>query len=97
MTEQRREREKQWAIALGGVAGGAAGLLANFLTFHALRRPDYPVTPTTFALVVAGAFAGTWLAERLGRRALRVMSVATGVLLALLVASWLILANTPAM
>lgn len=95
MNERREELEQKWALGLGGVAGGALGLLVNFLAFQVIDDPSYPVTPTTFVLVVAGAFGGIHLAERLGTRGLRVMSVATGIVVALLVASWLLLASAP--
>lgn len=68
----------------GWIAGGCFGLLLNYFVFLAIGA-RYLVW-STFLLFAAGAFAGMYVADRLGDRAFRVMGVAAGILLALAVA-----------
>ncbi|MBX3246809.1 MAG: hypothetical protein KF901_06490 [Myxococcales bacterium] len=70
------------ATVLGWLVGGGAAVLLNFVLFQIFGE-GYPVAPTSFGLFVAGAFGGMWLADRLGARAVRVLGIATGVLLGL--------------
>jgi len=67
----------------GWVAGGALGVLLNFVAYVSWGE-SYPVTWTTFALFLAGAFGGMHLADRLGpERGFRPLGIAAGVLFAL--------------
>ena len=66
---------------LGWLAGALALLLVNFFAYHAYGE-GYPVEPTSFVAVVAGAFAGMAIADRLGARATKVLGLAVGFLLA---------------
>ena len=76
---------------LGWIAGGAAGLLLNLLIFHLVD--DYPVQPTSFGLFILGAFAGMALADRLGDRAVKVMGLATGLVIAALLTAVVLLSS----
>ncbi len=77
--------DKRIARGLGWVAGGGLLLLVNFAVALAVspQYPNYPVQPTSFVLFAAGAFGGMWAADKLGNRALKVMGLTTGVVLAL--------------
>ena len=75
--------------ALGWVAGGAAGMLVNYLLFLAFADETgagYPVVPTTFVLFVVGAFGGMTVADRGGEKMFRPLGIAAGVLLSLFLA-----------
>jgi len=75
--------------ALGWVAGGVAGLVANYLVYRLAGQAGfraYPIEPTTFVAVALGAFGGVRLAGGLGRRAAPILAGALGVLLAVAVA-----------
>jgi hypothetical protein len=74
-------RTQRLAVALGWLAGIFLGLLVDYGAYVAIGD-DYPKGYTTFALLAAGAFLGMSVADRLGARALKVMALAVGVLLA---------------
>ncbi|MBC7170940.1 MAG: hypothetical protein H5U40_00850 [Polyangiaceae bacterium] len=74
-------RAQRLAVTLGWVAGLLLGLLVDYGGYVALGD-DYPKGYTTFALLAAGGLGGMTLADRLGARALKVMSLAVGVLVA---------------
>lgn len=74
-------RAPKLAVALGWLSGVFLGLLVDYGSYVAFGA-GYPKGYTTFALVVAGAFLGMHVAERLGPRALKPMSLALGLLLA---------------
>jgi len=88
MTEKR---DGKLAVVLGWVAGGGAGLLLSFVLFHALE--EMPVEPVVFGLFLVGAFAGMAAADRLGDRAVKVLGIAAGVVLALGVAAVMVLSS----
>jgi len=93
-TEPSAARSRQrYATAFGWVAGGTLGLLINW-GISAAYGEGYPLTWTTFALFLAGAFGGMTLADRLGSRAFKPLGIAAGVLIAVLVALVLALALT---
>ncbi len=69
----------------GWVAGGSTGVLANWGLFVAVGE-GYPVTWTTFVLFLVGAFAGMFVADKLGPRGFRPLGIAAGVLFAVFVA-----------
>jgi len=81
---------KRIAVALGWVSGATLGVAINGL-IHWSVGDGYPIGPTTFAFFVAGAFGGTRLADRFGERAFAPLAIATGVLLALVLAGGLVL------
>jgi hypothetical protein len=101
MAEPSTTRAKL-TTAFGWIAGGAAGLIANYVCLlvatGALGIADeaYPVVPTTFALFLVGAFSGMAIADRMGERGFRTLGISAGVLLALLVAVALTVMLTPA-
>lgn len=68
-------------VVLGWLAGVMLALLVDYGAFVAVGDA-YPKGYTTFALIVAFAFGGMKLAERLGERGLSIMSLAVGLLLA---------------
>lgn len=80
---------RRMTTAFGWVAGVALGVLVNYGIFSVVGE-DYPQVPTTFVAVVAGAFGGMAVADRLGERGFRPLGVAAGVLLALF--AWLVVA-----
>lgn len=80
---------RRMTTAFGWVAGVALGVLLNYGIFT-LVGESYPQVPTTFVAVVAGAFGGMALADRLGERGFRPLGIAAGVLLALF--AWLVIA-----
>lgn len=80
-SDRKRQR---LATAFGWVAGGAVGLLVNYGLLHAFGE-GYPVTWTTFALFLLGAFGGMAVADRLGPRGFKPLGIAAGVVLALFV------------
>lgn len=84
---------QRYATAFGWVAGGVLGLLINW-GISAAVGDGYPLTWTTFALFLAGAFGGMSLADRLGPRAFKPLGIAAGVLIAVLVSLVLALALT---
>lgn len=75
--------------AFGWIAGVALGVLLNYGVFQ-LVGEGYPQVPTTFVAVVAGAFGGMALADRMGERGFRPLGVAAGVLLSIFL--WLVVA-----
>jgi hypothetical protein len=81
-------RRRRACTALGWVSGGCAGVLASYGLFLAVGTP-YPTIPATFVLFVGGAFLGMAVADRLGPTAFRGLGITTGVLLALVVATFL--------
>lgn len=84
MTEDRKAARERLTTAFGWIAGGALALLANFGVYRAIGDEGYPVTVTTFVAFLAGAFGGSWLADRLGTRAFKPLGVLAGLLLALI-------------
>ncbi|MEM7607056.1 MAG: hypothetical protein AAF411_17010 [Myxococcota bacterium] len=80
------------ATFLAGVVGGSVGMLLNYGVFH-LVGPGYPVGPSTFVAFAVGAFAAMHLSDRLGKRALRVMALSAGVLLAFSLVAALVLSG----
>jgi hypothetical protein len=79
----------------GWIAGGCFGLLLNYFVFLAIGSTW--LVASTFLLFVAGAFAGMYVADRLGDRAFRVMGVAAGILFAIAIAlGAAMLLSTPA-
>ncbi|MEC7525096.1 MAG: hypothetical protein VYE22_34760 [Myxococcota bacterium] len=92
--EDAASRQRQrYATAFGWVAGGALGLLTNWGLSLAVGD-SYPVTWTTFALFLVGAFGGMALADRLGPKGFQPLGIAAGVLLAVIVSLVLALALT---
>lgn len=81
---------KRMTVVLGWISGATLGIAVNGLV-HWSVGDEYPVGPTTFAFFVAGAFGGTRIADRFGERAFAPLAIATGVLLALVLAGGLIL------
>ena len=75
-------RQKRMGTVFGWIAGGSLGLITDFGLYVAIGQ-GYPLVPMTFALFVAGCFAGMWVSDRLGDRAFRMLGLAAGVLLAL--------------
>jgi len=85
MTADPADRRRAWlARGLGGLAGAALGLVANYLPYRLVTEAggSYPVEPTTLVVVALGIFGGVELSDRLGRRAAPVLAAALGVLLA---------------
>src|SRR5688572_13791193 len=80
---------RRMTTAFGWVAGVGLGVLVNYGIFT-LVGEGYPRTPTTFVAVVAGAFGGMAIADRLGERGFRPLGIAAGVILALF--AWLVVA-----
>jgi hypothetical protein len=87
-TERAAQRRERLTTAFGWVAGGAAGLLVNYVIFRIVGA-GYPTTITTFAFFLLGAFGGMALSDRLGPRAFTPLGIAAGVLLALFVSLFL--------
>ena len=87
MAKGKAASRKRLAAILGGVVGGGLGVLLNYFLFYAIGS-GYPIGPTTFALFAAGAFGGMALSDRLGKKALRVMGIGAGVLMALSVLAY---------
>jgi hypothetical protein len=54
-------------VALGWIAGVVVGVVANYGLFAAFGD-GYPLIPTTFVAVLAGAFGSMWIVDRLGPR-----------------------------
>lgn len=75
------ETRAKLTTVFGWVAGGSTGVLINWGLFMAIGE-GYPVTWTTFVLFLAGAFAGMYLADKLGPRGFRPLGIAAGVLFA---------------
>ncbi len=79
--EAEDRRAPRLAVALGWLAGICLGLLVDYGAY-VLIGDDYPKGYTTFVLLAGLAFAGMYLADRLGPRALKVMALAVGILVA---------------
>ncbi len=98
VTDERTRARERLTTAFGWLSGGALGLLANFGVYRAVGD-TYPVTISTFIVFVAGAFGGSWLADRFGARAFKPLGITAGLLLALLImlvlASFLGAGSTP--
>lgn len=84
--------ERRIATALGWFVGGGLGLLLNYFAFVAVG-PGYPAAPTSFVAFVAGAFGGMWVADRLGSRALKVLGISAGILIAATALAAMVLAG----
>ncbi len=80
--QNRRAQRAQMALVLGGAVGGGIGVLLNYFLYAAFGA-DYPVGPTSFGLFALGAFGGMALSEKLGKRALKIMAIAAGILVSL--------------
>ena len=84
MSEEREKTRAKLTTVFGWVAGGTAGVLANWGLYVAIGE-QYPVTWTTFLLFLGGAFGGMFLADRLGPRGFAPLGIGAGVLFAVLV------------
>lgn len=73
-----------YAIALGWINGVLVALVIDF-ALYSLLGESYPQGPATVLLFAIFALSGAKLSERLGRRALRPMAIALGIMLALYV------------
>lgn len=91
-TNAQEGQRKRLATILGGGVGGGLGILVNYFLFAAFGEA-YPVGPTSFGLFVVGAFGGMALADRLGKKALKVMGITAGVLLSLAVITAVVLSG----
>lgn len=80
MASTQTKQEKRLATVLGWIAGGGGALVVNLAIAVAIEG-DYPVQPTSFVAFAAGAMGGMWAADKLGHRAVKVMGIATGVVL----------------
>ena len=79
-----KERGQQRAATtLGWVSGVILALLIDYAGY-VLWGDRYPKGYTTFVLIAVGAFLGMNVADRLGARAIKVLSMAAGILLAAL-------------
>ncbi len=81
MADERERTRAKLTTVFGWVAGGTLGVLANWGLYVAVGE-GYPVTWTTFALFLGGAFGGMYLGDRFGERAFRPLGIAAGVLFA---------------
>jgi hypothetical protein len=75
--------QQRVATVLGWISGVMLALLVDY-GGYLLWGERYPKGYTTFVLIAAGAFLGMNLADRLGPRAVKVLSLTTGLLLAAL-------------
>jgi hypothetical protein len=80
---------RRMTTAFGWIAGVALGVLLNYGVYM-LVGESYPQVPTTFVAVVAGAFGGMGVADRLGERGFRPLGIVAGILLAMM--AWLVVA-----
>jgi hypothetical protein len=71
------------ATVLGWISGVMLALLLDY-GGYVLWGERYPKGYTTFVLIALGAFFGMNVADRLGPRAVKVLSLTTGLLLATL-------------
>ncbi|MFK7991444.1 MAG: hypothetical protein AB8I08_35840 [Sandaracinaceae bacterium] len=85
LTKRQLEDRRRLSTIFGWVAGAALGLLINFALFR-LVGDGYPTTITTFGFVIAGAFGGMTVSDRLGPKGFKPLGIAAGVLLALILA-----------
>lgn len=79
--EANRTRQRLSTV-FGWLAGGSLGVLINFGIWQ-LVGEGYPVTYTTFAFFIPGAFGGMALADRWGPKAFKPLGLLAGVLFAL--------------
>ena len=84
VADQDDQTRQKLTTVFGWVAGGSIGVLANWGLFVAIGE-GYPVTWTTFALFLGGAFAGMYVADKLGPRGFRPLGIAAGVLFAVFI------------
>lgn len=84
--------KKQLAAVLGGCVGGGLAILCNYFIYAAVGAA-YPAGLTSFVLFALGAFGGMALADRLGKKALKVMGIAAGILISLTLLTVLLLAG----
>ncbi|AKF05407.1 hypothetical protein [Sandaracinus amylolyticus] len=89
------DRRKRLTTVFGWIAGGALGLLLNYVGFLVVGE-GYPTVPTTFVAFLLGAFGGMALADKLGVRGFRPLGIAAGVLLALFLALVVAVLMSPA-
>ncbi len=75
MSEEQNKRSPLGTV-LGWISGSGTGLLLSFIAYHSID--GMPVGPVVFGALVAGAFGGMALADRLGERAIRVLGIWTG-------------------
>jgi hypothetical protein len=73
------ERRRKWTTVFGWLAGGALGLLLNYVLFLAFGA-NYPTVPTTFVFFLVGAFSGMAVSDRLGARGFVPLGITAGVL-----------------
>jgi uncharacterized membrane protein YfcA len=79
-----KERGQQRAATvLGFISGVMLALLIDY-GGYVLWSDRYPKGYTTFVLIAVGAFLGMNAADRLGARAIKVLSMTAGLLLAAL-------------
>lgn len=76
------------AVALGWINGVLIALVIDFALYNVMGDV-YPQGPATVLLFAIFALTGAKLAERLGRKALRPMAIAAGVLIALYITAGL--------
>lgn len=84
--------KKQLSAVLGGCVGGGLAILSNYFVYEAVG-PDYPAGLTSFVFFALGAFGGMALSDRLGKKALKVMGIAAGILISLTLLTVLLLAG----
>jgi hypothetical protein len=84
--------KKQLAAVLGGCVGGGLAILSNYFVYEAVG-PEYPAGPTSFVFFALGALGGMAVSDRLGKKALKVMGIAAGILIALTLLTVLLLAG----
>jgi putative effector of murein hydrolase len=84
--------ERTLRIVFGWIVGVVAGAIANY-GVAGLFGEHYPIVPTTFVAIVACAFAGMAIAERLGPRSTPWVAIVTAITLVvaavLFVGPWL--------
>ncbi len=76
------------AIALGWINGVLVALVIDF-ALYSVMGDSYPQGPATVVLFAIFALTGANLAERMGKRALRPMALAAGMLIALYITAGL--------